>query len=350
VDHVRFLAQSNRVPAAELAARTDAFLASFARELAAMPAARFAANVDAVVAKKLDGDKSLRETASRLWSELRDGMMDFSRASDDVAALRATTQAQLVAWWDAHVGLGGARRRALVSLVEAGADAASGADDGHERDDEGGDDDEEDGEEEEEEEEEDVVVGGVAAVAAAAAAAAAVDDVAGGETAVRGGGGGATDGGASPTIVAGGVAPTEGGLAREDVLVAPAPAAVTEAAPLPAPLPPSVTLRLTLEQAAAVQYAVDTHVHLQWPSDAATAVVVAALGGDAGRLLADALAATGGEGGAAPPPPAFVRACVDVPSVAALRTLLPLLPDVGAMRTAAWRARSAGAGAAPVSA
>jgi secreted Zn-dependent insulinase-like peptidase len=124
VEGLRFLAQSNRVPAAEvLLDRTNAFLSEFTDLLAAMPADRFAANVRAAAIKCSDADKNLQELTSRLWPEVATGTLQFNRASAEVEALFALTQERVVAWYKAVLAPGGAERRAFVSLIERGSAA-----------------------------------------------------------------------------------------------------------------------------------------------------------------------------------------------------------------------------------
>lgn len=344
VEWARFLVQSNKVPAGELITRTEAFLRAFVGSLEAMPPAKFASNVEAVVSKKLEADKSLQvshrrmrrraiisssnfgltdlrlepscyslqcarhltsrsypcmqEEASRLWGEIRDGTLDFTRSSQEIAALRALTHPQFVAWFKAVIAPGGARRRFFASLVEAGSGEGGSAPMPQGEDGE----DEEEGNEEEEElpAEEDT------------------ETPHAGEPAPSGG---------------------EGGLAREDRL---APTGEGEAKDGEAPTPSSAaadaqvaslsarTLTVSAAQAAAVQHAVATHGHVAFPSAEGDAVVQAAFAG-AGVDIAPQLAAAVETG-----LPLHVR--VAVSGVATLRALLPLHLDVGAVRAAAWKA------------
>jgi len=181
VDHLRFLVQSDKVPAAELVARTDAFLASFAAGVEAMPEEKFAANVRAVAARCAEADKNLSAEAERLWGEVRSCSLDFARASNEVRALLALTRAEVAAWFRDHVAPGGAQRRVLIALIEGGTAAAKRTEGGAaagagagataaeaEATDGSGDDDE--GDEDEDGEDEAPKADGAAAAAAAAPA------------------------------------------------------------------------------------------------------------------------------------------------------------------------------------
>ena len=329
IEYARFLVQSNKVASpSELIDRTEAFLTSFLPQLEAMPADKFTANVEAVVSKKLEADKNLQEESSRLWNEIRDGTLDFAQASQEIAALRALSQVEFVAWFKAVIAPGGSRRRFFASLVEAGkggpgaaeaaaaALAAAGNDSDNEEEgmEEGGDEDmgPEDGE--------DIV--------------AAEDDVEaeGGqaEAAVT------TDAGGSEPAGAVTSAPV-----RDDKL---APVgAPSAAAAVPGASPPAVsalaerlkaiTIELTSAQAAAIQHVIRTHEHLSFPSKASDEVVKAAfssLGIDISAQLAAAAAA----------PSDAIRVRVSVPAYTSLRPLLPVHIDIGAVRAAAWKARA----------
>lgn len=139
VSYIRFIVQSNKVPAAaELIKRTDAFLEAYAGTLAEMPDDKFAANVKAVlndVNQQVRGgawrahsrrhscacmrgptpfqpsvgahvcdcaivvvqDKNLYEEARNTWTPIAvDATLDFDAAAHVTAALKALTKASLV--------------------------------------------------------------------------------------------------------------------------------------------------------------------------------------------------------------------------------------------------------------
>ena len=125
IQALRFIVQSSKVPAPELIVRTDAFLASFIQTLEDMPADKFAGHVRAVAIKRSEADKNLAAEANRLWEEVL-GMVDFSRASNEVDALFAINQKDFVQWYRENVAPGGSLRRAFAALIEKGTAPAEG--------------------------------------------------------------------------------------------------------------------------------------------------------------------------------------------------------------------------------
>lgn len=311
VEAVRFVVQSNKVPALELVDRTEAFLASFAATLEAMPADKFTANIRAVCIKRSEADKNLGQEAGRLWGEIGGGFLDFSRASNEVTALLALKQSDFITWFKECVAPGGCRRRVFISLVESGTEAsAAGAEAA-------------DGELEEEEKVEEGVAAADAVdaespqLAAAPAAPAAADDV------------------QTPAAAAAG---PEGGLAREDVL-APVPPGGTPAAAAPSPAKavaataaaPVPSITIGLEQAGLVLHHIISHglgtSGKPVSVDQAKATFRAA-GPAAEAAVSDLLSTS----------PASGRVRVVLPPCchALTRALLPTYPDLGSARRAAW--------------
>ena len=323
VDNVRFVAQSNKVTASELVARTEAFLLSWASPsggLGALTEDKFAANVEAVIARKMEGDKSVKEEADRLWGEIRDGSLDWRRASSDIAALRKLKLSDLRAWVDRFVAPGGAGRRVFISLVEGGAGtgssgsaaAAPEAAPADQEETEGAGDDEDGAPEE--------------AAALPPAAAESKDDAPAASVLVD-------------SVVQ--VAPPSGhGVVREDVLApvvsaaastakatAPAGEASSAAAMGPASIP------LSLDQAVLVQHELALLQRCVAPVD-----VSALIGAVEHILTADAVAklrAALRSGGAS------LTVNLSPRSYFALRDALPLYRDVGAMRAMAAAAGNA---------
>lgn len=309
------------MPAAELVVRWEAFLREFGASLAAMPEERFRDNVAAVVAQKLESPKNLREAADTLWGEVVTGSLDFRRATHEIAVLRALTLADLRAFFDAYVAVGGARRRAFVSLVEAGdAPAAAPAADG---------DDDDDDEEEGDDADDEGAAGKAAAAVAGAAAGAAAE-------------------GASP--VAGetlGAEQTGSGVAREDHLT-PTRNAAGEAEPATpaelrgpgaapaaaAPVPPrvDVSVDLSAAQALAVLAALGAQDLAAWPRSRAAAIAATlACFEDAGVPVIAVVSAAAAA--AAPGSAVLLRCRVAVPDCDALRGTLPLFPTTAAPAT-----------------
>jgi len=124
VASLRFVVQSTKVSPAEARARIESFLAAFPAAVAALSPEAFASNVAAVATARGEADKSLEGEAQRLWTEVTEpGRLSFARASAEVDALLALSQADAVAFFAERVAPGGARRAAAVALVEPGADA-----------------------------------------------------------------------------------------------------------------------------------------------------------------------------------------------------------------------------------
>ena len=307
--------QSNKVPAAELVKRWEAFLAEFGDSLRALSEERFRDNVAAVISQKAESAKNLREATDTLWGEVVAASLDFRRASHEIAALRGLTKADLVAFYEAHVAVGGARRRPFVSLVDAGTSPAAGgaAAEGGE-----GDDDDE-GEDDDEEEEVDA-----AEVAAGAGATPAADAAQQPPTA---------PGAALDAQVTG------SSLAREDKL-APAAGTASEAEPpTPAELgglgaavqaaaePPrqEVSLELTTAQAFSVLAALGAMDASTPAAPSSSHAAVLACFEGAGVALGAALQAAAAAADSAVPR-VLVRCRVAVPGCDALRGTLALFP------------------------
>ena len=121
VASLRFIVQSTKVTPEGARARVEAFLAGFPAYVAALPAAAFAANVAAAATARAEADKALEQEAARLWAEVSGpGLVDFERASREVAALAALSQADMVAFFAESVAPGGARRRAAYAGIARG--------------------------------------------------------------------------------------------------------------------------------------------------------------------------------------------------------------------------------------
>ena len=84
-----------------------------------MSAADFRAHRQALIAQKLERDRSLAEESARHWAPITLGTHDFERARHDAAALRSLTLPQLRAFWAEYCAHGAPRRRYLASLVFA---------------------------------------------------------------------------------------------------------------------------------------------------------------------------------------------------------------------------------------
>jgi hypothetical protein len=320
-----------------LARRADAFLAYFGGVLATMPAGRFASHVEAVVASKTEASKSLAEQAGEVWGEVAAGSLDWERPNHEVAALAAITQAQLVAWYNAYIAPGGARRRVFTALVERGTSPialAGGGDRAGGGEGEEGEDEEEDGGSVEEAAE---------AAAASEAAAAAETPVSPPDAAAA-----AVPVGSTPATDA------EGGRAVEDTL-APKPAAAASAAAAE-PASPARTLAPTEPPALpTIDLSLEAVTALLASLAAQLAAVPAPLGDATGAAaplpfepaaaafesvgaraaLEQAAAAAAASSGPGREAPILVR--VAVPDYQLLRSSLPLHVNAGAAYFEAWR-------------
>lgn len=131
-------------PHQALRVKIDSFLEAFPAHVAAMSAEKFSTNLTAVATQLADADKSVEAEASRLWGELTvPGLLNFSRGSQEAAAVLAITQAEVVEFFETRVKPGGKLRSALISSIERGAEAAAEGDAGGQKSDDSEEEDEE---------------------------------------------------------------------------------------------------------------------------------------------------------------------------------------------------------------
>jgi len=102
-----------------LEARIDAFLDSFRMVLAAMPSDEFECNRAAVVAAKLQKDRTLSDEADRHWDAIWHGRRQWSCREMEASAVQGFSHADVLAWYDTHLRPGSATRRALTIRVAA---------------------------------------------------------------------------------------------------------------------------------------------------------------------------------------------------------------------------------------
>ena len=107
--------------------RVLSFVSGYVDTLKSMPKAEYASNVNAAVANGLLADKTIDEEASRYWQELDMRTYAFTKAEDEAAAMRATTQAQL-ATFAKRMFLSDAARKlsVIVRPVEGAAKGEAG--------------------------------------------------------------------------------------------------------------------------------------------------------------------------------------------------------------------------------
>jgi len=108
----RVLLQSSNAPADYLAHRVEAFIewwcgTELPRLLADPELKFFETNVAAVVAKKLEKDKTLGAESNRLWGEIVAQRFQFDRVEREVAALKALDPQHLIAFADRFIRIRG---------------------------------------------------------------------------------------------------------------------------------------------------------------------------------------------------------------------------------------------------
>ena len=77
----------------------------------------FAQHRDTVALAKLEKDKNLSEETARHWRRIEDGTLDFDRTARVVAAVRALTKADAIAFCRDFILVGGAKRAKLAAHV-----------------------------------------------------------------------------------------------------------------------------------------------------------------------------------------------------------------------------------------
>eukprot|EP00208_Stichococcus_sp_RCC1054_P001535 CAMPEP_0206142388 /NCGR_PEP_ID=MMETSP1473-20131121/16665_1 /ASSEMBLY_ACC=CAM_ASM_001109 /TAXON_ID=1461547 /ORGANISM="Stichococcus sp, Strain RCC1054" /LENGTH=1083 /DNA_ID=CAMNT_0053537371 /DNA_START=256 /DNA_END=3510 /DNA_ORIENTATION=+ len=106
------VASSTHGPA-ELEARIEAFLSSFAATLEAMAPNAFEKHRGSLLAAKLQKDHALAEEADRHWDAIFNRRYNFSARAEEVAELRTLPHSTLLQWYRQTVAPGGAERRKL---------------------------------------------------------------------------------------------------------------------------------------------------------------------------------------------------------------------------------------------
>ena len=114
-----FAVQSAKHGPGHLDDRIEAFLGSFRSVLAAMEAAQFERNRDALVAAKLQKDRALSDEADRHWDAVWHARAQWCSREAEAEAALGITQDDLLAWYDTHLAPGSATRRKLAIRVAA---------------------------------------------------------------------------------------------------------------------------------------------------------------------------------------------------------------------------------------
>lgn len=105
--HFRALIQSSSAPADYLNYRIEAFLhwyrnVELPRQLASDPSF-FSSNVSAVIAKKLEKDKTLTAESTRFWHEITTKRLEFDRVEREVAILKSLDVNSLFTFIDRYI-------------------------------------------------------------------------------------------------------------------------------------------------------------------------------------------------------------------------------------------------------
>jgi len=115
---LRFIIQSAVASPTTLDERIEAFLETVPALLRDLSEVDFADYRQALVERKLEVDKKLRQETARYWHEMTPlQQYDFDRNQRDAEAVRALTQPQLAAFWDATLSrASGVRRKASFQV------------------------------------------------------------------------------------------------------------------------------------------------------------------------------------------------------------------------------------------
>ena len=129
VEGLRFIVQSDKHDAAYLDGRIEAMLGApqegaeqtyFRTLLTEMSAEQFADNVAAVIAAKLEKDKTPWQETMRYWNEITDMTYVFDRAEVEAEALKEIGQAEIVAFFEEHIAVGAPKRSRFVTQIFGG--------------------------------------------------------------------------------------------------------------------------------------------------------------------------------------------------------------------------------------
>ncbi|QPG77399.1 hypothetical protein FOA43_004812 [Brettanomyces nanus] len=99
---LRFLVQSERATP-YLYERIRCFVIKMGHVIDSMKESEFKKHVDAVVTRKLQKVKNLREERTRFWNRIASGYYDFDRREQDVALLKSFTIGELRRYYKTHV-------------------------------------------------------------------------------------------------------------------------------------------------------------------------------------------------------------------------------------------------------
>ncbi|KAL1917702.1 uncharacterized protein VTP21DRAFT_3536 [Calcarisporiella thermophila] len=98
----RIIVQSER-DTQHLEERIEAFLAQLRSIIESLTEAEFKAQVNSLIAKKLEKDKNLQQETHRYWVIVHSGLYDFDQAEVDVNELKRIEKEDLLQFYDKHI-------------------------------------------------------------------------------------------------------------------------------------------------------------------------------------------------------------------------------------------------------
>jgi len=114
---LRVIVQSADKPADFLEQRIEAFLQQFKTTLASLSAESYQINLAAVIAKKLEKDKTLNEETNRHWGEIAKHKFIFNRVELEVEVLRRLQLRDLVEFYNLCIAINSPHRAKFAVQV-----------------------------------------------------------------------------------------------------------------------------------------------------------------------------------------------------------------------------------------
>lgn len=115
---IRILVQSEKPPA-YIEARIEAFLSGFKETLASLSADEYERHRQSLIAKKEEQPKNLGMESRRFWRHIMDKYYEFGKRETDVAQLRRTSHADVMALFDRAVDPSSPERRKLSTHLKS---------------------------------------------------------------------------------------------------------------------------------------------------------------------------------------------------------------------------------------
>jgi len=113
----RVIVQSGDKPADFLEQRIEAFLNQYKDELASLSEATYRENLAAVIAQKLEKDKTLNEESTRHWNEISKHHYVFNRVDLEVNVLKTLKLEDIVQFFQSHILVNSPTRRKMSVQV-----------------------------------------------------------------------------------------------------------------------------------------------------------------------------------------------------------------------------------------